>query len=64
MGCEAEIPVESVAVAGWKYLKILVFCRFLKAFEELAGRQGVSAAAFRNPNEDWPFQRNSYEASE
>jgi len=40
MGCEAEIPVESVAVAGWKYLKILVFCRFLKAFEELAGRQG------------------------
>jgi len=48
MGCEAEIPVESVAVAGWKYLKILVFCRFLKAFEEVAGRQGVSTRASRN----------------
>jgi hypothetical protein len=28
MGCVVAIPAESIAVAWWKYLKILVFCRF------------------------------------
>ena len=37
MGCEVEIPAESVAVAWWKYLKILVFCRLLKALKNWLG---------------------------
>ena len=38
----------------------------IEDFEEnvLAGRQGVSGLAFRNPNKDRPFQHNSHEASE
>lgn len=31
MGWEVENPAESVVVAWWKYLKRLVFCRFLRA---------------------------------
>ena len=30
----------------------------------MAGRQGVFAPAFRNPNKNWPFHHNSYDASE
>jgi hypothetical protein len=30
----------------------------------LAGRQGVFARAFKNLNEDRPFQRNSHEAKD
>ena len=37
MGCEVEIPAESIAVAWWKHLKILVFCRFLKALKNWLG---------------------------
>jgi hypothetical protein len=37
MGCEVEIPAESIAVAWWKYLKILVFCRFLRALRNWLG---------------------------
>jgi hypothetical protein len=40
MGCEVEIPAESVAVAWWKYLKILVFCRFLRALRKWLGGRG------------------------
>jgi hypothetical protein len=32
--------------------------------QELAGRQGVSAGAFKNLNEDRPFQRNSHKAKD
>jgi hypothetical protein len=40
MGCEVEIPAESVAVAWWKYLKILGVLSFSEGVKELAGRQG------------------------
>jgi hypothetical protein len=42
MGCEVESHTESVAVAWWKYLKILVFFRFLKTLEKwLGGRESL-----------------------
>jgi hypothetical protein len=42
MDCEVEIPAESIAVAWWKYLKILVFCRFLRALRSwLGGRESL-----------------------
>ena len=47
-GLRSRDSEESVAVSCWKYLKILVFCRFLKSLKKLAGRQGVSAGASRN----------------
>jgi hypothetical protein len=34
MGCEVEIPAERIAVAWVKYLKILVFCRLLRAVKK------------------------------
>jgi hypothetical protein len=42
MGCEVESPAESVVLAWWKYLRILVFCRFLKALKKwLGGRDSL-----------------------
>jgi hypothetical protein len=42
MGCEVEIPAESIAVAWWKHLKILVFCRFLKALKNWLGGRDLN----------------------
>jgi hypothetical protein len=64
MGWEVEIQAESIAIAQWKYLKILVFCCFLKGLQKVAGRQGVFAAAFRNPSKDRHFLHNSHDVSE
>src|ERR1035437_10709916 len=55
MWCEVEIPAESVAVVWWKYLKILGVLSFSEGVKELAGRQGVSAEAFRDPHKHWAF---------
>jgi hypothetical protein len=55
MGCEVEIPAESVAVAWWKYLKILVFCRLLKALKNwLGGRESLPALS-ETPIKTGPF---------
>ena len=37
MGCEVEGLSENVAVAAWKYLKILAFQRFLSRVKGMAG---------------------------
>jgi hypothetical protein len=50
--CLVEVP-EDIGVLS-----------FSEGAKELAGRQGVFALAFRNPNKDWSFQHNSHQASE
>jgi hypothetical protein len=46
MGWEVENPLGNVAVAAWKYLKILAFCRFLRALRNwLGGRESLPRLA-------------------
>ena len=51
MGCEVEVPTESITVACSKCLKILAFCRFLRGFTKWLGG--------RDSNPDNVLQRHA-----
>src|ERR1700704_6406781 len=64
MGCEFRLRNRIAPIPERKCLKRLEFYRSATRGSNLAGRQGVFTAVFRNPNKDRRFQHNWHDVSE